>query len=51
MTFDNSADNLSNPDPTKPIRFGIPTTDEMALGWMYYAWDDEATATPGAETD
>ena len=41
MTFDNSAENPSNPDPNKPIRFGLETTDEMALGWMYYSWEDE----------
>ena len=33
MWFDNSADNPSNPDYTKAIRFGGPTTDEMALAW------------------
>jgi len=38
MTFDNSAENPSNPDPTRSVRFGGPTTDEMALGWMYYSF-------------
>lgn len=45
MTFDNSEDNPSNPDPSKTIHFGAKTTDEMALGWMYYSWlDEEATS-------
>lgn len=42
MTFDNSADNESNPDPSKSVRFGASTTDEMALGWMYYSWAKDA---------
>jgi hypothetical protein len=42
MTFDNSPENPSNPDPNKTVRFGGSTTDEMALGWMYYSWADEA---------
>jgi hypothetical protein len=41
MWFDNSSNNPANPDPSKAVRFGGPTTDEMALGWMYYAFDDE----------
>jgi mono/diheme cytochrome c family protein len=42
MTFDNSQGNESNPDASKPIRFGLETTTaEMALGWMYYSWADE----------
>ena len=44
MTFDNSAENESNPDPSKAVRFGGSTTDEMALGWMYYSWLDQGTA-------
>lgn len=41
MTFDNSAENPSNPDPSRAVRFGGATTDEMALGWMYYSWADQ----------
>ncbi len=40
LTYDNSTDNLSNPDPTSPTGFGLETSDEMAFGWMYYAWDE-----------
>ncbi|MEK7793145.1 MAG: hypothetical protein AAB353_01375 [Candidatus Hydrogenedentota bacterium] len=45
MWFDNSTANVSNPDPNKSIRFGIETTAEMALAWMYYTIDGEEGAT------
>ena len=32
-TFDNSADNLSNPNPNRFVRFGEQTWDEMLIGW------------------
>ncbi|HEU4389626.1 MAG TPA: DUF3471 domain-containing protein [Blastocatellia bacterium] len=32
--FDNSAANKSNPDPTKTVRFGDPTYDEMMVGYF-----------------
>lgn len=44
MIFDNSTGNEANPDPDKAIRFGLPTTDEMALGWMTYTWEDSGEA-------
>ena len=31
--FNNSAKNKYNPDPTKPVRFGEPTYDEMLVGY------------------
>ncbi|MBO0860029.1 MAG: DUF3471 domain-containing protein [Chloracidobacterium sp.] len=31
--FDNSAKNKYNPDPTKAVRFGEPTYDEMLVGY------------------
>ena len=31
--FDNSSDNLANPDPTKPVRWGPQTWEEMMIGW------------------
>jgi hypothetical protein len=34
--FDNSAKNKYNPDPTKAIRWGDPTYDEMMIGWIDY---------------
>ena len=42
MWYDNSADNPSNPDPTRAVRFASPTTDEMMLGWLTWAYDDDA---------
>jgi mono/diheme cytochrome c family protein len=32
--FDNSAKNKGNPDPTKTVRFGEPTYDEMLVGFI-----------------
>jgi hypothetical protein len=34
--FDNSPKNKYNPDPTKAVRWGDPTYDEMMIGWMDY---------------
>jgi hypothetical protein len=35
-TYDNSAKNKFNPDPTKTIRWGEKTTDEMMQGRIFY---------------
>lgn len=35
--FDNSAANLSNPDASRTVTFGEQTSDEMMIGWFYYA--------------
>jgi hypothetical protein len=32
--FDNSADNLANPDPTKVVTYGDQTWDEMMVGFF-----------------
>lgn len=34
--FDNSARNKHNPDPTKVVRWGDPSYDEMMIGWLEY---------------
>jgi mono/diheme cytochrome c family protein len=34
--YDNSADNKANPDPTKTVRWGAQTEDEMMIGYMEY---------------
>jgi mono/diheme cytochrome c family protein len=39
--FDNSAKNKANPDPTKEVRFGEPTYDEMMIGWIEYTVDSQ----------
>ncbi|REJ73241.1 MAG: hypothetical protein DWQ36_12615 [Acidobacteria bacterium] len=36
-TWDNSAGNPHNPDPTEEVRFGEPTTAEMMFGFLTYA--------------
>ncbi|MEX2583050.1 MAG: c-type cytochrome [Gemmatimonadota bacterium] len=35
-TWDNSADNKYNPDPTRHVPYGAPTEDEMGNGWLDY---------------
>jgi hypothetical protein len=35
-TFNNSAKNKYNPDPTKDVRWGDPTYDEMLIGYLDY---------------
>lgn len=34
--YDNSANNPANPDPTKSVRWGPQTSDEMMLGYIEY---------------
>ncbi len=41
LTWDNSAENPNNPDPTKNVRFGEPTTAEMMFGFVQYAFVEE----------
>jgi len=35
--FDNSSQNLENPDPTALVRFGEQTSDEMFIGYLNYS--------------
>ena len=43
--FDNSQDNLSNPDPTEEVRFGPQTWHEMMIGWYDVSYPiDQAEA-------
>jgi len=46
--FDNSSKNKYNPDPSKPVRWGDPTDDEMMIGWVDYVVPNTAksNATP-----
>ncbi|HTN74012.1 MAG TPA: redoxin domain-containing protein [Pirellulaceae bacterium] len=39
--FDNSAFNPFNPDPTKPVRNGPQTVQEMMFGFLFYTADGE----------
>jgi hypothetical protein len=50
--FDNSTKNKYNPDPTKEVRWGDQTWEEMMIGWFVYTRDGENNAavakTPGS---
>ena len=43
--FDNSADNLANPDPTSNVTWGEATTDEMMVGFIHYTFSDKTQQT------
>ncbi|PYV13885.1 MAG: thiol-disulfide isomerase [Acidobacteria bacterium] len=48
--FDNSTGNKYNPDPTKEVRWGDQTWEEMMIGWFDYVREADApvsTATVG----
>ena len=42
--WDNSPNNPLNPDPSKGVRFGLQTWDEMMVGWVAYVWERPGTA-------
>ena len=44
--FDNSEKNLANPDPTKTVRWGDQTDDEMMIGYFNVAIPREADGKP-----
>ena len=48
-TFDNSAANLNNPDPTKLVKWGDQTEDEMMIGYFDIVVPIDANAS--ADTD
>jgi len=43
--FDNSTKNKYNPDPTKEVRWGDQTWEEMMIGWFGYTRDTEQRET------
>lgn len=45
--FDNSPANKFNPDPTKAVKWGEQTWEEMMIGWISF-YHDGATAKPAA---
>ena len=55
--FDNSANNPANPDPTKEVRWGDQSWEEMMIGWFGVAIDAKADpmrlfrAPKGEKTD
>jgi peroxiredoxin len=42
--WDNSRNNPLNPDPSKEVKFGLQTWDEMMVGWVVYVWERPGTA-------
>jgi hypothetical protein len=44
--YDNSAENPANPDPSKTVRWGPQTYDEMMLGYVEYYLVNEDPAHP-----
>jgi hypothetical protein len=41
--FDNSTANRSNPDPTKVVRWGDQTWEEMMIGFFTYTVEGQPT--------
>lgn len=40
--WDNSKNNPKNPDPTREVKWGLQTSEEMMLGWLTYVLDEPA---------
>lgn len=49
--YDNSADNLANPDPTETVRWGDQTWEEMMIGWFGSVPADEDVQAEVAQAD
>jgi hypothetical protein len=49
--FDNSSKNKYNPDPSKVVKWGDQTWEEMMIGWFTYTpAGTKAPATAGASS-
>jgi hypothetical protein len=48
--FDNSTNNKYNPDPTKAVRWGDQTWEEMMIGWTSFVYDSPPPAAKATET-
>jgi len=48
-SFDNSAGNPANPDPTKNVEWGDQTWDEMMIGFFDFVWGDAREIFAGKE--
>jgi hypothetical protein len=46
--YDNSSGNKFNPDPTKEVRWGDQTWEEMMIGWISFYYDDASPSKPAA---
>jgi hypothetical protein len=42
--WDNSANNPLNPDPSKSVKFGLQSWEEMMVGFVAYVWERPETA-------
>ncbi len=47
--FDNSADNLANPEPSTEVGWGEQTWEEMMFGWFEMALVDQDLTKPASE--
>ena len=48
--FDNSTNNKYNPDPTKAVKWGDQTWEEMMIGWTSFVYDSPPPAQKVTET-
>jgi mono/diheme cytochrome c family protein len=48
--FDNSPANKYNPDPTKEVRWGDQTWEEMMIGWLSYYNDEKPSAASSSSS-
>ena len=48
--YDNSPSNKFNPDPSKEVRWGDQTWEEMMIGWYTYARADEPQKAPAVSS-
>lgn len=49
--YDNSTRNKLNPDPTKVIRWGDPTYEDMMIGWLEFSVDAKKEAATAMKTN
>jgi len=49
--YDNSTKNALNPDPTKAVRFGEQTWDEMMNGFFDFTVDSQKQAVPSSSRE
>jgi len=49
-TFDNSEDNLANPDPTTAVAWGDQTWEEMMIGWFSDTTDIDPSELPPGQS-
>jgi peroxiredoxin len=49
FNWDNSTQNPGNPDPTKTVKWGDQTFEEMGIGFVRYRYLDEEVGKPAAQ--